>query len=169
MPQQRQGAGAIIGQSQRHLCPANSRAPHAVGGIAGVNHSEAMCTGEPFDFLERHLVHVPLCFRWTMAERDRQQAPRLQKRDQLAEGTWPVSRRNMLPNAAQQDDICCKAKAQRCRERGQMIIHPADVMVWVKGLPTATHCGGGLDGYDLMPHSCKPCGVAASPSTHIED
>src|SRR4051812_11623827 len=108
MSQQRQGPSAIIRQSQRHLGPANSRACPAVGGGAGVNHREPMCTSEPLDLFERHLVHGSLRFSWSMPERDGQQASRLQKRDQLAKGTWPVSRGNMLPNGTQQDDICCK-------------------------------------------------------------
>jgi hypothetical protein len=109
----------VVRQSQRHLRPANPRAVQVVSRSAGVDHHEAVWTGEPLDLLGRHIIHAALWLGRAVPKRNRQQSARLKQRDELAEGTRSVSRRQMLPDAAQQGNIGSDAKAQRGRMRRQ--------------------------------------------------
>ncbi len=130
MTEQRQCAGAIVGKTQGELDPVDIAAPlNDPRFIDAALDKCAVSSGQRFDFGARDLVHVALGICRAESKRDGEDTTWFQQCHQLAKRARPITRRHMLPDPGQQDQVESETRAMGDFERRQSIVKPADPRV----------------------------------------
>ena len=87
---------------------------------------------KPLKLHRIHRPHGPVIRRGAMAQRHHDAPARLQQRDQFAHRARTLFGPDMLPNAAQPDQIKAEAQLVNANQAWQAIIHPANARIRVQ-------------------------------------
>ena len=168
MAQQRQRAGAVVGQAQGHAGPAHPGAAYGIVHGVGAHHQRTLPAGKALQLGERHRVHAALRLCRALAQGEGKQAARAQQAEQLAQGAGPLGGHDMLPHGAEQDDVEGQPEAQRGGKIRQLVGDPARVGVGVPACGRGAQSRGGLDRHHVVPEPGEPSGVTAAAGAHVE-
>ncbi len=166
-PEQRQGAGAIVGQAERQVRPPNLRTAERVLSLDTAHHLQPMVPRQALDLVAADLVGASTVVR-TLSQGHHQEAARTQQRHQLAEGAGTFGGGYVLPDRARQHDVGGEAQPQRGRERRQAVVQPPHPGRVMEPLPFGPHGGRRLDGDDLVSGGGEPGGVAPGPGADVD-
>lgn len=169
VPQQGQGAQAVVGEPQHDVRPRHFAPPQLVLAVAGVDDAQAELLGKAGQFRQRDLVHRTFGVGRAEPEADRDASFRRQQRRQLAQRTLAIGWRNVHPDGGQQDEVEAQAEAAHVREVRQAVGQPLDPARRVFCARVGEHGFGWLDGHDVVSLCREPRRVPAGTCADIED
>lgn len=103
-----------------------------------------------------------------MAQGEGEHAAGPEQPEQLAHGAFALAGRDVLPHAAEQDEVEGQAEPVGGGERGQGIGHPAQARAGVAALAFGTHGGRGLDRDHVVPQAGQPGRIPAGAGAHVQ-
>ena len=113
--------------------------PQTIIGFDAAFDECAVASGQRFDFGLRDLVHLTLGRRRSHAKRDGEDATRFEQSHQFSKRSRPIRRRDVLPDAGQQDQVEGKTRVMGNAKRRQAIIKPPNARIRMPHRPFAQH------------------------------
>ena len=166
--QQRQCAGAIVGQREPQGLPRHLRPPAGVGAGSVTTRLQSVAPRDRLHLAGSDRIHRAIGGRRPAAQRDHDAAAGAQHRDQLAHRTLAHAGRYVHPHRAHPHQIEGRAGTQHRIERRQPIGEPADRRVRMASLRRTAHRRRGLHRHYLVTARGEPGRIAARTGTNVE-